>query len=282
MRGLKTKFVGAVLGAVAMSMPAWAEESLDFKEILAGDWRTEDERARDEFRNPQETLAFFGLKPGDTVVEVWPGRSGWYTKVLAPYVKANGGTFIAANFNPSSEFGGPAVAAFKESFVEKPEIYGDVQLTVFPAPEDSDGIAPAGSADLVVTFRNVHNWVPGGYAEKGFADMFAALKPGGTLGVIDHRLPADLAQDPKLPSGYIHEAYVKKLAEDAGFVFEASSDINNNPKDTADHPFGVWTLPPNLRGEPRGADDDPNFDHAPYVAIGESDRFTLRFRKPAE
>ncbi len=262
---------------------ALAEEpALDLSEILAGDWRSEEERARDEFRNPQETLAFFGLEPGATVVEIWPGR-GWYTKILAPYVNQTGGTYYSANFDPNSDrsFVAAALKNFKETFIDQPEIYGAVNNTVFPALE-GETIAPAGSADLVVTFRNVHNMVPGGYAEKALTDMYVALKPGGVLGVVDHRLPKSIAQDDEVSSGYLHEDDTIKLIESVGFVFEAASDVNNNPKDTADHPFGVWTLPPTLRSAPRGEDPNPDFDQSSYIAIGESDRFTLRFRKPAQ
>ncbi len=144
----------------------------------------------------------------------------------------------------------------------------------------SAGVAPDGSADLVLTFRNVHNWVPAGDAEKIFADMFRALRPGGVLGVVDHRLPAGREADPERRSGYIHDAKVVALAEQAGFVLEARSPLNDNPKDAADHPFGVWTLPPVARSSAFGEPADPSFDRAHYDAIGESDRFTLRFRKP--
>ena len=216
-----------------------------------------------------------------TVVEVSPG-AGWYTKLLAPYVNRNGGTFFAAGFDPNDEraYAQRGRKSFQQNFVAQPEIYGDIEVTVVGA--NSPGVAPDGSADLVLTFRNVHNWVPTGNAEKIFADLYRALKPGGILGVVDHRLPEGAEANPKLASGYIHEAAVIALAEQAGFVFEASSSVNDNPTDTADHPFGVWTLPPSARSSAFGKPDDPNFDRAPFDAIGESDRFTLRFRKPSD
>ncbi len=249
-----------------------------FDEILAGDWREEKNTARDVFRNPKETLTFFGLQPDMTVVEVWPG-GGWYTEVIAPFVK-EGGKFYAAGFDPASdnERIRNSVTNFQTKFVENPDTFGKITATVF-GPNVGD-IAPAGSADIVLTFRNVHNWVPRGYAAEGFVQMYRALKPGGILGVVDHRLPAAMEADAELSSGYIHEAAVIELAEQAGFVLEGSSDINNNPKDTADHPFGVWTLPPVLRSAPRGEPADETFDQTKYMEIGESDRFTLRFRKP--
>ena len=216
-----------------------------------------------------------------TVVEVSPG-AGWYTKLLAPYVNRNGGTFFAAGFDPNDErsYAQRGYRAFQEAFVDRPEIFGEIEVTV--AGANSTGVAPDGSADLVLTFRNVHNWVPAGYAEKLFADMYRALKAGGVLGVVDHRLPENVEAGPKLATGYIHEATVVSLAEEAGFVLEARSPVNRNPADTADHPFGVWTLPPSARTAPFGKSDDPDFDRASFDAIGESDRFTLRFRKPLD
>ncbi len=253
-------------------------ETLDPMEVaLAGDWRSEESKARDDWRNPAETLAFLGVEPDDTVVEIWPG-GGWYTEILAPMLKDNG-TYIAANFDPAAnDFTKNAVENFRNKYMDKPETFGDVQLTVFSAGDAK--IAPDGSADAVLTFRNVHNWMSSGFAEEAFADMYAALKPGGTLGVIEHRLPSSMEQDPQAISGYVHEDLVRQLASEAGFEFVEASEINANPADTADHPFGVWTLPPTLRSAERGQEPDPAFDTAKYEAIGESDRMTLKFRKP--
>ena len=249
-----------------------------FDDILAGAWRDDKNKARDVYRHPKETLTFFGLQPNMTVVEVWPG-GGWYADVIAPFVKDDG-KYYAAGFDPASgnERIVQSIAAFQKKYIDDAETFGNVTATVF-GPNVGD-IAPAGSADMVLTFRNVHNWVPRGYAEEGFVQMYRALKPGGILGVVDHRLPADAEADAELASGYIHEKAVIELAEKAGFVLDGSSDVNNNPKDTADHPFGVWTLPPVLRSAPRGEPADETFDQTKYKDIGESDRFTLRFKKP--
>jgi predicted methyltransferase len=255
-----------------------SEGTMAMEDILAADWRTDEDRARDAFRNPAETLAFFEVEPGDTVVEIWPG-GGWYTKILGPYLKSGGGTLIAAGFDPErSDYAARGMQRFRDNFVEQADTYGDIEVTVFSA--DSDGMAAPGTADVVLTFRNVHNWMSGEYAEKAFADAFAALKPGGVLGVVEHRLPSSEAQDPVAASGYVHEDYVIALAEEAGFVLEERSEINANPADTADHPFGVWTLPPVSRTEDRDGNTPEDFDAAKYQAIGESDRMTLKFRKP--
>ncbi len=234
---------------------------------------------RDEWRNPKETLEFFGVEPGHTVVEIWPG-GGWYTSIIGPYLKSGGGKLYAAGFDTeSSEYARAGMARFTETFVDHPETYGDIEVTV--ASKDSEGIAPEGSADVVLTFRNVHNWVSGDFTEKMIADAYKALKPGGVLGVVEHRLPSSVEQDPKASTGYVKEAFVIELAKEAGFQFDGSSEINANPNDTADHPFGVWTLPPNSRSAPRGQQPAPDFDAAKYLAIGESDRMTLKFVKPA-
>ncbi len=246
---------------------------------IAGAWRLDAERARDQWRHPAETLAFFGIRSSDTVVELFPG-SGWYTAILGPYLKSGGGRLIAAQADPaSSPNARAAVDAFAAAFQAHPETYGDVQITV--ASKTSTGIAPDGAADAVLTFRNVHNWMAGGYAEKIFADAYRALKPGGVFGLEEHRLPSARDQDLTAPTGYVQEAYVIQLAQNAGFVLEEKSEINANPKDTADHPLGVWMLPPNLRAPAPGAAEAASYDAAKYKAIGESDRMTLRFRKPA-
>ena len=253
--------------------------AFDLDDAVAGDWRSEADRARDSQRHPREALEFFGLAPGMTVVELSPG-GGWYTKILAPYVNRTGGMFIAAGFDPNDEreYAQRGRRAFQENFVDRPETYGKIAVTVVGA--NSEGVAPDGSADLVLTFRNAHNWVPAGDAPKVFADAFRALRPGGVFGVVDHRLPEDREANPKLRSGYVHESVVVALAQQAGFVLEADSAVNRNAADTADHPFGVWTLKPSARTAAFGEPDDPAFDRAPFDAIGESDRFTLRFRKP--
>jgi len=245
----------------------------------AGKWRIDAEKARDQWRHPVETLSFFGVKNTDTVVEIFPG-GGWYTAILGPYLKAGGGRLYAAHPDPSSSASAKAnVEAYTAAFAAHPEVYGNITVTV--ASRTSPGLAPDGSADAMLTFRNVHNWMAGGYAEKIFADAYKALKPGGVLGVEEHRLPSARDQDLTASTGYVLENYVVQLAQGAGFVLEDSSEINANPKDTADHPLGVWMLPPNLRAPAPGDPLAAAYSADTYKAIGESDRMTLRFRKPA-
>ncbi|HOZ28841.1 MAG TPA: methyltransferase domain-containing protein [Hyphomonadaceae bacterium] len=268
---------GPVPGPIAEAKAEAAADSLTG--AIAGAWRTEAEKARDPWRHPAETLAFFGVKPSDTVVEIAPG-GGWYTAILGPWLKAGGGKLYAAHVDPASSANAQAnVDAYKAAFVDHPETYGDITLTV--GSRTSSGLAPDGSADAVLTFRNVHNWMAGGYADKIFEDAFRALKPGGVLGVEEHRLPSARDQDLTASTGYVLESYVVQLAQNAGFVLEESSEINANPKDNADHPLGVWMLPPNLREPQPGSPEATGYDKAKYQAIGESDRMTLRFRKPA-
>lgn len=255
--------------------PAATEGSLEW--AVAGEWRGDD-RTRDAWRHPQETLEFFEIDPSGTIVEIWPGN-GWYARILAPWTAANGGTYIAATFPEDSP--SEARREARESFVEDMganPAFGAVQVGDFSA--DASDIAPAGSVDAVLTFRNVHNWMSGGFAERAFADFHTVLRPGGVLGVVEHRLPDTREQDPRASSGYVQEAYIIALAEEAGFEFVGRSDVNANPADTADHPFGVWTLPPVGRTSPFGEAENPSFDRAPFDAIGESDRMTLLFRKP--
>lgn len=229
--------------------------------------------ARDQYRNPVTTLDFFGVTPQSTVVEISPG-GGWYTEILAPLLAAHG-TLYAAHFpaDSSSDYYKRTRTAFVEKLASDP-IYNRVKLTEF-APGNSKNIAPAGSADVVLTFRNLHNWYGQGGDEgmvEIFKDFYAALKPGGVLGVVEHRLPAGKMTGEWTKSGYFPEQLTIELAKKAGFELEAKSDINANPKDTADHPGGVWSLPPVLRLKEQ--------DKEKYLAIGESDRMTLKFRKP--
>lgn len=233
-----------------------------------------DAQARDGWRHPVETLLFFGFRPDMTVVEIWPG-AGWYTDILGPALQDEGRLY-AAHFATDSD--SPYFQKTRAAFVEKLQAapYRErVTLTEF-RPLSPQKIAPDNSADLVVTFRNVHNWyMQGGDAAtaNAFHQFHAALKPGGVLGVVDHRLPESRPDADMANSGYMKQSYVIRQAEAAGFVLEASSEINANPRDSADHPKGVWTLPPTLRlGE---------HDRDKYLAIGESDRMTLKFRKPS-
>lgn len=260
--------------------PAPGAEPHDLAWAAAGRWRSEADRRRDAFRHPVATLTFLGLGPRQTVVELWPG-AGWYTEVLAPYLHANGGRLYAATLpvpNPDDPAAEQVVADWRARFLSRPELYGAPMVTSFGAA--SGPLCPPGAADLCLSFRNLHNWMAAGVAEKMFRDAYAALKPGGRLGLEEHRAPSGGAQDPQGASGYVQEAYARQLAAEAGFRFEAASEINANPRDDHEHPFGVWTLPPTRRSSPRGAPPNPRFDHRPYDRIGESDRMTLRFRKP--
>jgi len=234
---------------------------------IAAPNRTPANVARDRYRNPAETLAFFGVDPTDTVVEIWPG-GGWYTEILAPYL-ANGGTYYAAV--PA----GRGTERYQQFLATRPDVYGGVQVATFPVLAAGGTPVPAGSADVVLTFRNVHNWMMGQTPvdAQAFAQMYAMLKPGGTLGVVEHRLPESADAARERSSGYVKTSTVRRLAEAAGFRFVAASEINANPRDTKDYADGVWTLPPSLR---KG-----DVDRAKYLAIGESDRMTLKFVKPS-
>ena len=247
-----------------------------FDAIMAGDHRTPQERARDAHRHPKETLMFFGIEPDMTVVEIWPG-GGWYTQVIAPYLKTGGGKYYAASFarEGANERILASLNAYQELYVAKPELYGDVAMSALTGP-----IAPDGPVDAILTFRNMHNWIAQGMADDYLSDFYDALKPGGILGVVQHR--ANGSGAPRDGSfGYVYTDDVIALAEDAGFIFEEAADINANSADTKDHPFGVWTLPPVSRSSTVQGLQEPDFDPARYAAIGESDRMTLRFRKPA-
>jgi predicted methyltransferase len=241
--------------------------------LLAAVHREAANVARDQYRHPAETLDFFGVKPSDTVVEVTPG-GGWYAEILAPLLNDHG-SYVAAANDPSKsgsdrakEYFGKQNDSLRAKFAAHPEVYGRAKLIEIDPKMPSFG-AP-GSADVVLTFRNVHNWVGGGNADAMFKAFYDALKPGGVLGVVEHRADGVAKFDPK--SGYMMSAEVIKLAEAAGFQLEAQSEINANAKDTKDYAGGVWTLPPTLGlGET---------DKDKYLAIGESDRMTIRFRKP--
>ncbi|RCS29351.1 methyltransferase [Rhodanobacter denitrificans] len=238
--------------------------------VLAGSWRPAANRARDAYRHPKATLQFFGVRPDRTVIEITPG-GGWYAEILAPLLRDNG-RYIAAEKAPAADAEARSDdSTLRRKFAADPAHYGKATIVTFDPK--APVLGPAGSADLVLTFRNVHNWVVAGTAPAMFKAFFAVLKPGGVLGVVDHRADDDATLEAVKSSGYLPTRYVVKLATDAGFTLDESSDINANPKDTRDYPKGVWTLPPTLTlGEK---------DKAKYQAIGESDRMTLRFVKPA-
>ncbi len=246
---------------------------------VAGSWRSQSDRKEDGDRHPVQTLEFLGLKPGMTVVEIWPG-AGWYTDILAPYLAATKGKLYAANLetpNPDDQAGDAVVAAYKKQFGEKKDLYGEVAFTAF-GPH-SGPLAPPGTTDLVF-MHNVNNWMAAGLSEKAFHDAFVALKPGGALGVVQARAGPGGVQDAVAASGYVQQDFVKQLANEAGFRFDGASEVNANPKDTRNYPFGAATLPPTRRSSPMGKAPNLLFDHKKYDAIGEPDRMTLRFVKP--
>lgn len=272
MRHILTAIAVPALFGVAMASAAYADKpkmgqpDARLKAAVAAPTRTPANVARDRYRNPAATLAFFGVKPRQTIVELWPG-GGWYTEILAPYVKTNGGILYAAGPWPNGVKGVQALQA------KDTALYGGVKLAAFPGGP-GEPVVPAGTADMVLTFRNIHNWKMGTQdrSAEAFRQIFTMLRPGGTLGIVEHRLPESADAEREKTSGYVKVSTVRKLAADAGFEFVAASEINANPKDTADWPQGVWTLPPNYRLK--------DVDRARYEAIGESDRMTLKFRKP--
>ena len=240
--------------------------------VLAGEHRSAQNKARDAWRHPKETLAFFGLRQDMTVLEIWPGGGGWYTEVLAPVLREHG-QYIAAGQDPKSEskYAQDNLKKFADKLAGHPDVYDRAKVTALQAPNALHPV-PDGSVDMVLTFRNVHNWMGNGSEDAMFKAMYAALKPGGILGVEEHRAKNNEPQDPKAKSGYVRTDYLVALAGKAGFKLIGESEINANPKDTADHPNGVWSLPPTLQGG--------ETDRDKFLAIGESDRQTLRFRKP--
>jgi predicted methyltransferase len=263
---LRALFVAALLAA----LPARADP-IDpaLKSALDSPSRAEKNRARDIYRHPGEALTFFGVKPDSVVVEIDPGGAGYWTEILAPYLQAKG-RYIAANPEPTSDEAKRGAEAFAAKIAADPARYGRVETTLFGA--DRHAIAPDGGADFVLTFRNLHNWMAHGEAEASLKTFFAALKHGGVLGIEDHRASDTAPQDPLAKSGYVRQDYAIQLIEAAGFKFAGASEVNANPKDTKDYPVGVWALPPTYRLK--------DVDRAKYQAIGESDRFTLKFVKP--
>jgi len=250
---------------------------------VAGDWRTPDAKARDAARHPVESLTFWGLKPGMTILEIQPGSASWWTEILAPYARRTGGKFYVTGAdiaNPElPESARKARESFEARYAAKPDLYGKIEVVnwgVKSAP------LPKETFDFILTARSIHGWMrTPGTVEKTFKEFHDALKPGGILAVEQHRANPG-PQDPEAKSGYVTEAYVIEQAGKAGFKLAAKSEINANAKDTKDHPFGVWTLPPTLLSAPYGSgkESDPTFDHSKYIAIGESDRMTLKFVKP--
>lgn len=248
-----------------------ATDNNTLQQAINGEHRSAQHKSRDQYRHPEQTLTFFEVEPNMSVVEVWPGGKGWYTEILAPLLK-DSGTYYAAQFsaNSGTPYFTKNLKKFSDKINAKPEIYGKTIISTLQPPNHLD-IAPKNSVDRVLTFRNVHNWMKNDQADIVFKAMFDALKTGGILGVVEHRALAGSKQDPKAISGYVTEKHVIALAEKAGFKLVAKSEINANPKDTTIHSKGVWTLPPSLRLKEK--------DREKYLAIGESDRMTLKFVK---
>lgn len=251
---------------------AWStreETAARLQQILDGDQRPAADRARDRYRHPRETLLFCGLRPEMRVLEVWP-EPGWYTQILAPLLREHG-SYTAAVIAPdaSSAYVTQRLANWHAFLASRPDLYDRVKVVSWPL--DGSDAVPAGSMDMVLTFRNLHNWMGRDAAPAAIASMHRALRPGGTLCMVEHRGDPAVPQDPKARSGYVNEDYAIHLVESQGFRLVATSQVNANPRDTKDYPQGVWTLPPSYRlGDT---------DRERYAAIGESDRFTLRFER---
>ena len=244
--------------------------ALELDRILAGTQRSEANRARDRYRHPKETLLFFGIRPHTRVLEVWP-EPGWYTEVIAPLVHDKGQYYAAViPSDPGSRNIENRLDTYRAMLASRPDLYGKVEVVTFP-PDGSD-MLPPNSLDMIVTFRNIHNWMARDVAQQAFATMYKALKPGGVLGVVEHRGNPAIPQDPRAKSGYVNEEYAIRMIEAQGFKLRGKSQVNANHADTKDYEQGVWTLPPSYRLGDK--------DRQKYAAIGESDRFTLKFEKP--
>ena len=294
----RSHFLTALLGATALVLTACGAEvstldntvnteassatkpektnTVSIDDILAHPRRAE-EAKRDKFRNPKGTNEFFEIGPGKRVGELWPG---WYTNVNAPYLAANDGQFVAILYASGvSEGLDKRIAGYKEKYSDT-AVYGEIEYGSFWQDSGSILSDDQEKLDILVTYRNVHNWMGRDYAQDAFDRFYDALKPGGILGVVEHRLPETAVQDPKGGTGYVQESYMKDLAKQAGFEFVASSEVNANPLDSADHPFGVWTLQPRSRTPKEDSEEAKDFNADAYFNIGESDRATLKFRKP--
>jgi len=287
----------ALIGTAAVAAPAAATTPTGLDDhgrvttddqalhaAVNGEWRSEDAKSRDKARHPIEALAFWGLRPQMTILEIQPGSNPYWTDILAPYARLTGGTYYVTGAdlaNPKLSDGSrKARATFEARYLGKPDLYGDVRILNWGAVTKT---LPAGMFDLILTARSIHGWMQSepGTVEATFKEFHNALKQGGILAIEQHRANASAYGKEDPASGYVSERYVIEQAQKAGFTLVGKSELNANPKDTKDHPFGVWTLPPNLRSTPYGSgkDEDPDFDKSKYIAIGESDRMTLKFVK---
>jgi predicted methyltransferase len=260
-----------VLLAASCSTTSTRETTaLALDNVLTGSQRSAADSARDRYRHPKETLLFFGIRPEMKVLEVWP-EPGWYTQIIAPLVREHGKYYAAVIApDPDSKYVTGRLADYQQKVKSQPDIYGAVEVVTFP--DDGGDVVPPGSLDMVVTFRNIHNWMARDSAGQAFATVYKALKPGGVLGVVEHRGNPAVAQDPKAKSGYVNEDYAIRLIEGQGFRLVGESQVNANARDTKDYEQGVWTLPPTYRLGDK--------DRQKFAEIGESDRFTLKFVKP--
>ncbi|MDB5532098.1 MAG: Methyltransferase [Hyphomicrobiales bacterium] len=261
--------VALTFSLTAFAPSAGAEQTDRLAELIAGPQRSPGNKARDQYRHPYEVLKFFGMRDNSVIVEVLPGSAGYWTEILAPYVKDKG-LYVAAGRDPTASAGYQADhAKMLAKYAADPANYGKVQVTPFHA--DTYEIAPPGSADFVLTFRNMHNWLERKEIDGALRSFHKALKPGGILGVADHRGRTDMSQEAQMKNGYVRQDFATDLIEKAGFKLIGTSEVKANPKDTKDYPEGVWSLPPTYR------EGDTN--RAKYAAIGESDRFVLMFVK---
>jgi predicted methyltransferase len=262
----------ALLAASGLPADAQSPADAELRAALDSAQRSAANRARDGARHPLETLQFFGLQPGQTVIELMPGN-GWYTEILAPLLRERGKLFTAHYARDDASAGRrKARENFEARLAANPAAFDRVGVGTMPTGPTFTDIAPTGGADLVLTFRNVHNWLEAGHLDASLRAFFAVLKPGGILGVVDHRAAAGTPLAEMKRSGYVTEALMTEHARAAGFDLSARSEINANPRDTRDHAKGVWALPPSLAGG--------DVDRDKFVAIGESDRFTHRYVKP--
>ncbi|HEY4127475.1 MAG TPA: methyltransferase [Gammaproteobacteria bacterium] len=274
MKSLKLSLIACsalAFSAIAAPQPAADSSGVDtaLSQALAGSWRDPANASRDQYRHPKQTLEFFGLKPDMTVVQLWPGN-GWYTEVLAPVLREHG-QLIDAVVPAKGDSESDGTVRYLGKLKAKPDVYGKVKVVDFSPPAKMD-LGAEGSADMVLTFRNLHNWQGRDQLDNVFQAAFKVLKHSGVFGVCEHRAAAGKSVDQVFKTGYMPVDYVIEEAEKAGFKLAGQSEINANPKDTKDYPQGVWTLPPTYTLGDK--------DKTKYAAIGESDRMTLKFVKP--